>query len=91
MNNQVHGYLGSIGEFVILYNNKSAVNAMMDAIGGDTMEVNNYYLSSTLALYNNNGKMQSSAWWFQYNYQGHISNIRRYDTNKGVLRAFFKY
>ena len=44
--NTIYGYLGTLGEWQIAYDNKAAIVSMMSKIGGTSIS-NQYYWSST--------------------------------------------
>ncbi len=69
------GYLPAAGELQAWYDNKTAVNACMDVIGGDQVDNKNCRSSTQYSA--------SNAWyWFQY---GRI--LTNYDKNKSVSCA----
>ena len=71
------GYLGSLGEWWDAYQNKTAVNSMMSAIGGTAIE--SYYWTST--LYNTS----TYSWGLGWGY-GTVVNLDR--INSRSVRAF---
>ena len=64
------GHLPSLGEWQMLYDNKSAINKMMAAIGGTALQ-EKWYWSST--LYN----ASPHSWYFCW-YNGNTNYYRRY-------------
>jgi hypothetical protein len=72
------GYLGAFGEWYDAYQNKTAVNSMMTAIGGTAITSGNYWTST---LYD-----ASTRSWLLYWYDGGVNSYYRYSGN--YVRAF---
>lgn len=72
------GYLGSLGEWQEMYNNKSEIDACMSLIGGTVIPANYYHWTSTQYSSNN-------AWFLDW-LGGGVSSTDKYYPNR--VRAF---